>query len=321
MFLYSLNFSWKRVPLFYFKNEGISTMNLLKNTKAILLGLILTSNAFAYLGIQDFETTRMKSLAGAGIGSFLLNEAPLLNPASIGFMRKSSIYYQKDQDKLEDRSDQRNSDFKKANNELFIITDTSSGLPGGVSYQYQNTAAGKRTRYSLAGTRPITKKTTIGFILNHTEEESYLVDKSYTHLNFGLIHVINDNLSFGLILKDPTQVVAEYFEYGTGIHYKLNDFFSVIADIGSGDVENYSNHSYNKVAIQMHTMKRWYLRYGQFYNQMTNLKGYGAGISWVGPKFSIDYAQKLSEQISSKSDIIFEDETIMEYSVALTILL
>lgn len=287
----------------------------------LFLSVLQIPSLYAYEGISDFETTRLKSTGGAGIGSILLNEAVILNPASIGFMQNSSILYQKDRSKLNNDSDTRSSDYKKGNSELILITDTSSTLNGGISYQYQNIEAGKRTRLTATAAAPVSKSTVLGFGIAYTQEESYLYDKDYTHFIIGLTHVESKKLSYGIIVKDPSQTAAEYFEVGAGFQYTLNSFVSFIGDIGTGDMENYEDHSYTKYAIQLNSFKDWHFRYGQFSNESTNLKGHGYGASWVGPRFSIDYAYKLSEPIDENKGILYKDEQIVEHSFSLVVLI
>ncbi|MBF0367814.1 MAG: hypothetical protein HQK50_19760, partial [Oligoflexia bacterium] len=45
--------------------------------------------------IHDFETTYLQSTAGTGVGSLLMDESAILNPASISFFNLSSFYLQR----------------------------------------------------------------------------------------------------------------------------------------------------------------------------------------------------------------------------------
>ena len=49
----------------------------------------------------NFETTRLKSTAGAGVASLLIDESTILNPAPMAFFNLASFYIQ--------RSDQKTS--------------------------------------------------------------------------------------------------------------------------------------------------------------------------------------------------------------------
>lgn len=286
----------------------------------ILLQLIYSVNALSYKGIQDLETTRLKSSAGAGVASILLNEAATLNPASIVFLQESSMYYQKGSDELESDSSSRSSRFKEAHKEMLVITDTSSSLKGGISYQYQNEASGRRTRYTGTFGKHFGKASAFGLGFRYSDESSEFADEQYNQFVLGLTHILNESLIVATTIVDPAQTIDHYFKYTFGAQYTLNEFLILIIDIGSGDVQNYENESFTKWAIQLNSFKRFFLRYGRFHNQITNQKGNAAGISWVGPKFSLDYAIKSSENISNTTDTILDDESIIENSFGLTVL-
>ncbi len=60
--------------------------------KLSLLALFsFTFKAYAFTRVHDFETTRLKSTSGAGVGSILLEEAAVLNPASLSFFSISYL--------------------------------------------------------------------------------------------------------------------------------------------------------------------------------------------------------------------------------------
>lgn len=282
--------------------------------------VISSSNSFAYLGMTDMETTRTQAMAGTGVGSVLLNEAPLLNPASIVFYNQSSFYYQKDSSELKEKSDARTRVFNKKKSEIMLITDSSSGFPGGFSYQYQNDDRGRRIRYSLSLARNAGKKSALGLTYSYSDESSRLLEESYSQITLGGTHILNEQLILGMIIVDPGQTETEYFRYTIGAQYSASKIFNILADFGSGDVENYETESYTKWAIQLQSFQRMYLRYGRFHDKLVNQKGTAVGISWVGPKLSIDYSYKISEFISDSSDNLFEDEQFIESSVGLTVL-
>ena len=294
---------------------------MIKLISIFILLIASTNSAFSFTGIPDMETTRLKTQAGAGVGGILLNESAILNPASIVFLKESSIYYQKDNNELEEEGEDRSRKFKNSQNEMVIITDNSSSVKGGVSYQYQNTEQGKRTRYSINLASAYDKTSSLGISIKHSNEDSYLLSESYTQVLLGYTKNFTSKFSAGFTINDPGQVQDDYFKYTVGVQYTINQFFLVLADFGSGDVENYEDHSFTKVALQLNTFQRWFLRYGRFHDKMLNQNGVGFGLSWVGPKFSLDYAFKNYEQIEEKADIIFPDETVKEASIGLTILI
>src|SRR5690606_35849023 len=95
----------------------------------ILLGLFSSFNV-AFSQIKDLTTTRLLSTGGAGVGSILMTEAALLNPASIAFFNSSNFYYERWNSSLNEKSEERVGDFKDGQGENFIISDTSSQAKG-----------------------------------------------------------------------------------------------------------------------------------------------------------------------------------------------
>lgn len=291
--------------------------------KRILFGLILAlypTFILGYLGIEDYESTRIKSSAGAGIATVLLNESPLLNPASAIFFNKSSFYYQKDNTSLDEEAKNRPSKYRNENSEALTIIDTSSAVKGGLSYQYQRTNAGKRVRYSTSLAGPISKKTGLGLIYRYSEEQSLIYEEKYSQFVAGIMYVHSEKLVLGGTIVDPVQDKPEYFNYTAGVHFKISPFFTLIFDIGSGDVHNYSDEAFTKWAIQLNSFKNFFIRYGQFHNKNTNKQGTGVGFSWIGPRLSLDWALKTYEIIEEKTDMIFEDDSVREMSLGTTIL-
>ena len=57
----------------------------------VSIALILSSNSL-FARVRNFETARLKSTAGAGVGSVLMDESTILNPAPIAFFNVSSVY-------------------------------------------------------------------------------------------------------------------------------------------------------------------------------------------------------------------------------------
>ncbi|MDP7321872.1 MAG: hypothetical protein QF441_14795 [Bacteriovoracaceae bacterium] len=297
-------------------------MKILFHFTYVFTLLFLSEKAFSFNGIKDFETTRTKSLSGAGVGSILLNEAPLLNPASIVFLSNSSFYFQKDTDELDKKSEQRNKKYQSINNDLIVITDTSSILKGGISYQYQNEPNGKRIRYSASFAKNAGKRSSIGVSLRHSQEDSLLLKESYTQAVLGFTHIPKQGFNLGATIVDPTQSTKEYFKYTVGTQITIHDYIDLIVDFGSGDVDNPKKESFSKWSLQLQSFKRFFLRYGQFYDRLYNEKGSAVGLSWVGPKFSVDYALKNYSIIKSQtSDQLFTNDNIQETSIGLTILL
>ncbi len=287
----------------------------------IVYSIIFLNTAHSFNGIKDLESTRLKSLGGAGVASILLNEATILNPSTIVFLQKSSIYYQKDTDELDEEDKNRTGKFKEAYSESIVITDTSAALKGGLSYHYQNEDAGKRKRIAASVATHMGKRSSFGLALRHNDEDSRIIDKTYTQFVLGYTHIPMEGLNLGFTIIDPTQTVDEYFKFIGGIQYTLHDKIDLLLDLGAGDVENSDKEAFSKMAIQLKSFKRLFLRYGRFHDKLYNEKGAAVGFSWVGPRFSFDFSQKTFEPITDSTDNFSTDEQIVETSFGLTVLL
>jgi hypothetical protein len=286
---------------------------MLINFKSVIffISVILSTNIWAYTGLKDLETTRMKALGGAGVGSLLLNEGPILNPSSLVFIGNSSLYYQKDRDELDEKSSDRARSYNEAKSESIVITDTSTPLKGGISYSYQNENSGKRKRLTGSIASNVGKRSSFGIGLRYNEENSFLMRKTYNQIVLGITHIAKEGINFGFVVVDPMQSNEEYFKYTAGIQYTLHDTIDLLLDAGSGDTQNSEKESFTKVAVQLRTFKRFFLRYGRFHDRLYNEKGSSIGFSWVGPKFSVDFAQKTFEILRNTADTIYADEQIL----------
>ncbi|MBD66897.1 MAG: hypothetical protein CME62_16970 [Halobacteriovoraceae bacterium] len=257
---------------------------------------------------------------GAGVGSLLINETTLLNPASIVFLPRSTFNYQKNTKSIQEEDDQRDLDFKEGLSELISIQDTSTQLKGGLSYTYQNGDEGKRKRLALSSAGHLGKDLAMGIIYKYTQEESEIIDNDYHQFTLGFTQVLSENMTFGLIIVDPFNKIPEYSHALLGVQYNLNEFIQFLADVGSGDNANLDKEAISKLAIQINSFEYFYFRYGRFHDKYLNEKGASFGLSWVGPKFSVDYAIKNAEIIEEKSDRLFTDDKFIETSFAVSIL-
>ena len=281
----------------------------------------MTSTVYAFDGVMPYETTRLRGQSGAGVGALLVNESTLLNPAAIVFTNQATLLYEKGDKQLDEASPNREKNYRDASYEGIIITDQTSAVRGGVRYGYQREAGGKRVEYAASLARALNKNSSLGVIISHNQEESLLYpDKTFTQLDLGYTAVISESLILGAVIKDLSSVNEQYNYATLGVFYSFNEFIDLMADIGSGDFQNQTKKSFNKWALQLQSFERFYLRYGRFYDQNFGFKGFSYGLSWVGPKFSIDYAYKTSEKINSSSNIVEFEETLIETSFALTTL-
>jgi len=281
--------------------------------------LFLSGNSFAKKKLKEFETTRVMQSAGAGVGALLINEVTVLNPAAITFIKDSTLYYQRSKTNLNDKNTSRNT-YKEGQNEFLGFSDTTTPLKGGFSYLYQNEQEGNRKRFSLSSSGNVTKTTSLGMVYKYTDEFSDIIDNTYHQFTFGLTHIYDENIYLGLVVVDPQNKISEYSHYTLGIQYVMNNFIHILLDVGSGDTANSDKKAFTRYALQINSFQYFYFRTGRFHDKFNNIKGYTYGVSWVGPKFSIDYAYKNAEFISDDSEELYDGEHLIETSIALSAL-
>lgn len=267
--------------------------------------------------LRDLQTTRLMSTSGTGVGAILLNEAALLNPASIYFFQNSSFYYQRGNASLEEGAPIRGSDYEEGENQIFLITDTSSALKGGFSYQTQEENGESRKRFSSSASTHLGKNSSFGIIYRYTEEDARSHDV-YHQAVLGLTHVFSNELSFGVVMVDPFLANKEDALLAAGFQFRLAQNLLALGDLGTNFNDEPQNNTFIRGAVQVEFFNYFYMKYGQFLNKNKGLEGSSWGLSWIGPKLALEYANKISEVVEDGSDI-FDGEKIVEHSLAASV--
>ena len=253
--------------------------------------LFLSSGAFASNDsetLPPFETSWLESTAGAGVGSLLLEESTILNPAPLAFFNLSSLYFQKTKSKGLSPSGQT----------AFIISDTGRGIPTSISYiATEKGDDSQRKKYSISFAYPIKKRSSFGVGYRLIKEKNISPDgrhNKHQHNNIvmGLTHVPSPSFSFGLILVNPFKKNDEYSQITVGLQYVYENFFSLLFDVESHLSSDFSDSMIYKSALQLKIMSDLFFRIGAFQNNKTNQKGMGTGIGWIQPRLSLNLGLK-----------------------------
>lgn len=288
--------------------------------RLLILTILFLSFNESYGQTKNLRTTRLISTGGAGVGSLLVHEAALLNPASIVFFNSSSIYYQKWSNPITDKSDQRTEEFPKGRGENIILTDTSSSLKGTLSYQQYSVYDTSRTRFATSFAAPIGKSTAMGIIYRYTIDKVDDEKQDPAHQGLlGLTHVFTPKLTMGITVEDPFLANKDDAIGTFGLQYALTSSFYLIGDIGSNYVYDISKRSFTRLAAQFNIFRDFYLRAGTFHDKNDQEKGTAFGMSWIGPKLALEYAFKKGEFIGENTDYIFKGEKFEEISFSLSI--
>tara|TARA_B100001971_G_scaffold213155_1_gene245663 strand:- start:264115 stop:264999 length:885 start_codon:yes stop_codon:yes gene_type:complete len=279
---------------------------------------IFSNNSLAFL--QDIETAQLKSTGGAGVGSILLNEASIFNPASIAFHDKTSIYYSKEQVALKNRNPDRNRKFKDSSRELFVLSDTSSQVKGGFSVEQSKVNRDERFRITSSASSLISKSTAMGILIKYTEDDYAQSHKTFTQVDLGLTHIFRKGLSVGALFQNPTHANRSEPVAILGIHYNLFANMDLILDAGTTYEKKPEENTLQRLAVQLEVFGSLFLRTSQFHDKISEIKGTSWGFSWVGPKLSLEYAYKSFEPLSNdEPSIIYEDEKVIENTLALVL--
>lgn len=219
-------------------------------------------------------------------------------------------------------SDNRDTNFDNGTNETFIISDTSSALNGTFSFNHlkQNNIRTKRYASSLAS--PLAENSAIGIILSYIDTTQVDPDKrlsSEVKTTLGYSLVYSKKVTFGLVYTDAARADKDDQFFIGGFQLEVSDNFHLLLDAGFNPnyaVESKSLHSF---AAQINFVSDFFLRAGQFYNNSTKLKGYAWGLSWVGPKLSLDYAFRNSEATTGTGSLLLSEEELHEHSFAMSV--
>lgn len=273
--------------------------------KSFILALLVISPS-AFARINQIETTRMMSTAGSGVGSVLMDEASILNPASLAFFNVSSIYFQKGSSNS--TSESVGNPSADADQMSFIASDSSGSLSGSIGYFKQsNNFSEERKTWSFAASSPLGKSSSFGMSYQ-MQSETLLVpggieEKKYKISNAGFFHAVNQNFSFGLLATDIFSNKSQSSKAFLGMQYVYDNMLSLMVDAGSIYKEDLAKNSIIKAAVQIKFFNDFYLRFGAKEDKSERVRGNGIGLGWVQPKLVIDFALSNNEyQTSSATD-------------------
>jgi hypothetical protein len=287
--------------------------------------LLLTSNIILAKDpapIRDLQTARLLGTSGAGAGSILVTEAALLNPASIVFFRKSSIYAQTGDAEFEFDKDIRGRKHPEdGTNKMVFISDNSTSIKGGVSYQNYSELDWERSNYTLTLARPAGRSSSLGITYQYTQdkfEDDDDLDSEYHFPTFGLTHIFSEKIIIGVVVKDPGNSVKDTTTTTLGAQFTLIMNLTLTTDYSINNRLR-ANEKYSlKGSLQLQVAKDFYIRIGQFKDKMNDTKGHSYGISWSGPKLTIDYAQKTTNR-DEEDGYLYEKEKIVEQAIGISV--
>ena len=291
--------------------------------KIILLVSALSQLTFAR--IKDLETTRLQSSAGAGVGSILLIEPIVLNPAPMAFFDKSAIYYQHSKGKIDSESELRqtaNTKYSEGKSHFFSLVDTSNATKGAFAYQHQEEFQSKRKRYIGNMATVVSGDSAIGLNYRYTKDEIWdgreKNTEKYHQAALGVSHILSEQASMGLVIYDLGKAKATRdTKTFLGMQYMISPRLYLLGDFGVNYRDNISSTAIWKAAVQVNFLASLFFRGGVYNDKSENIKGIGLGASWIGPKLAIDIAMKTSNPITDKGNtLLYNGEMVTDTSLS-----
>lgn len=293
----------------------------------LLLSLIpFLSNAYAQNSRtpRPLQTTRLNSTSGAGVGSLLVAEAAILNPAPTAFFQDTYVSYQKNNTDLGNASPDRltNADpFGRLNaSESYYLFDNSSELKGGLSYQHQREDGFRRKRITATASSLVKDNLSVGVLFKYTEDTQYL-DSGNSHrvsnpLTLGFTYIYHPGLIFGGVWEDPTRASRDESRVIAGLQASLTEKIVLIFDVGGDPTADFNDSRLWRGALQVSLFSDLYLRGGRYQDRSLLLEGESWGVAWIGPKLGAEFSMKTSRPLTDKSTRLYERERLTDASFA-----
>ncbi len=292
-------------------------------TKFIILALMLSMGQTSWAQIREFQTTRLNSTSGAGVASALSTEAAVLNPASSAFFAGSNFSYQSYSTTLQHESTQRalsNDDFSGRNkSQGLFISDQDGPVKGGFAYLTQDENSYQRKQMIIHSAAPVDDKTALGISYRYIQDKLPGFSRNHQsvghQMTAGISRVIDDSTIIALVLTDPTRSRVGEERVTAGLQYAFASRFTLMADIGTQYTKDVKHKYVWKSALQLQLFDDFFFRGGAFNDNIRGQKGTSWGISWIGPKLGVEFAQKFTTQFT-QHDYLYKDEGLIDTSLS-----
>ncbi len=274
--------------------------------------------------IRPLQTTRLYSTSGAGVGSMLVAESAILNPAPAAFFQDTFASYQKNNAKLGNSSPERitNSDpFGQLNSsESFYLFDNSSDVKGGLSYQHHREDGQRRKRITATASALVYENFSVGILYKYTEDATYSDLGGRTRISnpitLGFTYIYHPGFIIGGVWEDPTRASRNEARAILGAQASLTEKIVLIFDVGTNPTQDINDSRLWRGALQVSLFSDVYVRGGKFQDRSLFLEGESWGIAWVGPKLGAEFAMKTSRPLTDKSTHLYARERITDASFA-----
>ena len=258
--------------------------------------------------VPQFQTTRLKSTAGAGVASLTVDEANSLNPAPLAFFNVMSLYVQRTKGGLS-TEDGTEVTAEPIEQNAFIISDTKGSLKGSAGYVEHVKGHEKIKQFSASIATIMGPQSSWGVTYKKTTDKGR--DERFEQFIVGITHVISPEFSLGIVASDPTGKVEGHRRGIVGFQYIYQNFISLMVDGGSDYEAELSENFFHREAIQIKLLGNIYTRFGIFNDKGLKRRGTGTGLSWIQPRLMLDFAIA-NTQYDEGGPIVFNQEIYRE---------
>lgn len=294
--------------------------------KTSLLILVFTFSTSVFSQIRSFQTTRLNGTAGAGVASILSTEAAVLNPASSAYFNETSLSYQSYKTSLRNKNELRGAteeDFAKRNStQGFFLSDHSGELKGGLAYLRQDENNYERESLVFHSSRPLGPRASAGIKYSYMQDTRPATKRPRHEIQHqittGISYIVDEDTTLGFVAQDMTRTTPGEERTTVGFQYNIASRLTLIADAGYLYTGSITEDYIWSAAAQINVFSDFFIRGGRFFDNVYKLKGYGWGVSWIGPKLGVEFSQKTSEQFAS-SGYILRDEVLIDTSLSAVI--
>lgn len=254
---------------------------------------------------SNFQTTRLKSTGGAGVGSILMDEATVLNPAPLAFFNLTAILIQRTGG--DTKIDIDDPTTIKSENYAAIISDSKGPIKGSVSYVKEKDGDDKNSIIAASTAFPIQGKSAIGITYRRTTKtfapSSNKKEEIKNQYVAGASHNISPSLSVGAVLIDPLSKNKDDSMALMGGQVVYGNFISLMLDVGANYNFPLDESLLYRGAVQIMFFTDVYLRAGYFNDKNLEEKGTGVGLGWVQPRLALEAALKNSKGFTATKTV------------------
>ncbi len=277
---------------------------------------------------RPFQTARLQSTAGAGVGAVLVTESAVLNPAPLAFFTDTFASYQKSTSSVRSKNADRLTDGRALaghnRQEGYFVFDNAGTTKGGLSYQQQRENGFQRDRVTATASTVLTPQVAMGVLYRHSQDarppafsrRRHRVSHSAT---LGMSWLAHDKVSVGAVWEDVGRALPGESRLLLGVQLNVIDKTAILLDGGIDPATGSGDDHLWRAALQFHLFSDVFVRAGRFQDETINQEGFGWGVSWSGPKLGADFAVRESKETDNQKGYLYPREKLVDVSFAVNL--